>query len=142
MVQAKNGDTVKVHYTGRLEDGSVFDSSLEREPLEFILGSGKLITGFETAILGMSPGEKKTIRINPDQAYGPYREDLVATVLRSEFPPSIIPKTGMELIFRQPDGGSLRVKITEVTDDQITLDGNHPLAGKVLTFDIELIEIL
>ncbi|RKX68401.1 peptidylprolyl isomerase [candidate division WOR-3 bacterium] len=142
MLQAKNGDTVKVHYTGRLEDGRIFDSSRDREPLEFTLGEGKIIPGFERAVLGMAPGESKTVRIGPEEAYGPHREELVVTVLRSEFPPSITPKLGMELVFRQPDGRPLRVRIVEVSEDSVTLDGNHPLAGRDLIFEIELLEIV
>ncbi len=142
MAQAKTGDKVRVHYSGFLEDGTVFDSSLDRDPLEFTLGEGMVIKGFEDAVLGMSVGETKTISIPSDEAYGPYREDLVAVVERSMVPPDIDPKVGLVLQLRTPDGSITDVVVTEVNDDTITLDANHPLAGKDLIFEIKLVEIL
>ena len=142
MAQAKTGDKVRVHYSGFLEDGTVFDSSLDREPLEFTLGEGMVIKGFEDAVLGMSVGETKTISIPSDEAYGPYREDLVAVVEKNMVPPDIDPKVGLVLQLRTPDGSITDVVVTEVNEDTITLDANHPLAGKDLIFEIKLVEIL
>jgi peptidylprolyl isomerase len=141
MVQAKSGDTVKIHYTGRLEDGTVFDSSAKREPLEFIISGGQVIPGFEQAVLGMTPGESKTEKIPMDQAYGPHREEMVLEVSREQIPPDINPEVGQQLQIQQANGQSVPVFVTEVTDNQITLDANHPLAGEDLTFEIELVEI-
>lgn len=142
MAKAKIGDRVKVHYTGKLEDGTVFDSSLEGEPLEFTIGSGEIIPGFEDEIIGMEEGEKKTFTIPTDKAYGPHREELMLTVGRDEFPPDIQPSEGQQLQLRQPDGRVFYVVVIEVNEKTVTLDANHPLAGKDLTFDVELVEIL
>lgn len=142
MKQAGEGNTIKVHYTGRLDDGTVFDSSREREPLEFTIGSGGIIKGFEDGVMGMAVGDNKTIKIPSDGAYGPYREDLVMNVDRAQLPPDIDPVEGQMLSLRHPNGGSIDVMITEVTPDSVTLNANHPLAGKDLTFDLELVEIL
>ena len=141
MAQAQNGDSVKVHYTGKLDDGSVFDSSVERDPLEFQLGQEQLIPGFEKAVVGMEVGQSKTVNIPADEAYGPHRQELVLEVGRSEFPDEIKPKVGEQLRMRQPDGREFRVWVTAEAEDTVTLDGNHPLAGKDLTFDLQLIEI-
>ena len=142
MVQAKEGDTVKVHYTGKLEDGTVFDFSMDRDPLEFTIGSGQIIPGFERAVVGMEPGEKKTATIQPEDAYGPRREDMTLTVDRSEFPEEIQPERGQQLQIQQPDGRAAIVTISEVSESTVTLDANHPLAGKPLTFDIQLVDIV
>ncbi len=141
MVQAKPGDTVKIHYTGRLEDGTVFDSSSDRDPLEFTINQGQVIPGFEQAVLGMTPGESKTEKIPMDQAYGPHREEMVLEVSREQIPPDLNPEVGQQLQIQQANGQSVPVFVTDVTDAQITLDANHPLAGEDLTFDIELVEI-
>ena len=141
MVQAKSGDTVKIHYTGRLEDGTIFDSSAEREPLEFTISGGQVIPGFEQAVLGMALGESKTEKIPTDQAYGPRREEMVLEVSREQIPPDINPEVGQQLQIQQANGQSVPVVVTEVTDNQIILDANHPLAGEDLTFDIQLVEI-
>jgi peptidylprolyl isomerase len=141
MSQAKAGDKVKVHYTGKLEDGTVFDSSKDREPLEFNLGGGNVIPGFENGILGMEVGESKTLTIAPDQAYGQPNPDLVATVERKQFPDNIKPEVGLQLQMSQPNGQPLNVTITNIKGDSITLDANHPLAGKTLVFDIELVAV-
>ncbi len=141
MAQAKTGDTVKVHYTGRLDDGCVFDSSAEREPLEFTIGTGQLIPGFDTAVLDMAPGESKTVRIPPDQAYGPYHEQMVVEADRGQFPPDLNPEIGQQFESTGEDGQSFVVTVTAIEGDKITLDANHPLAGRDLTFDIELVEI-
>jgi peptidylprolyl isomerase len=139
--KAAGGDTVKVHYTGRLDDGSVFDSSKGREPLEFTIGRGRLIRGFEEASIGMSPGESRTVRIPSGQAYGPHSKELVIDFPKDQFPTAIKPEEGLALSMRQPDGSVAEVVITGVSEDTVTLDANHPLAGKDLTFEIEMVEI-
>lgn len=141
MEQAKKGDNVKVHYTGKLEDGTEFDSSIDRDPLQFMLGEGLLIPGFEEAVEGMSPGEKKTIRIPSEEAYGPYIKELVADFDKGLLPPEMNPQIGEELKIEQEDGNVAMVRVTGLTDTTITLDANHPLAGKDLIFDISLVEI-
>lgn len=141
MSQAKKGSKVKIHYTGKLEDGTVFDSSVEREPLAFVLGEGKIIPGFETAVDGMAVGEKKTITIQPEDAYGPRHEQMVLKAKKDQLPPEITPKVGMQLQMKGPEGQANVVTITEVADDTVTLDANHPLAGKVLVFDLELVAV-
>ena len=139
--QAKDGDTVKVHYTGSLEDGTVFDTSLEREPLEFTLGQGQLIPGFEQAVIGMKIGESKTVTIPAEQAYGPYNNELISVIDRDNLPEGLDPEVGQQLQAQQPDGQTIIVTIIEVSETSITVDANHLLAGKDLTFEIELIEI-
>jgi peptidylprolyl isomerase len=141
MAQAKSGDTVRVHYTGRLADGSVFDSSEGREPLEFVLGAQQVIPGFEEAVDGLSPGEERTVAIPADRAYGPRREEMVLTVGRDQFPDEIRPEVGQQLQMSQ-DGQVAIVTITGVSDAEVTLDANHPLAGKDLTFDVQLVDIV
>ncbi len=141
MSEAKQFDTVRVHYTGRLDDGSVFDSSRGREPIEFTIGGGQVIPGFEQAVVGMNPGEEKTVRIPSDEAYGPYRDEMVLTVQRDQFPPDIDPQVGQALQVQQSNGESLIVTVSEVSETAVKLDANHPLAGQDLTFDIELVEI-
>ncbi len=136
----KNDDTVQVHYTGTLEDGSVFDSSLEREPLEFTMGQGMLIAGFENAVVGKEVGDKVKVTIPPAEAYGEMDEELIFTVPRSEVPEHIIPEVGMELSLSNEDGG-MNVQVHEVTDEYVSLNANHPLAGKTLLFDIEIVAI-
>jgi peptidylprolyl isomerase len=142
MAEVKNGDTVKIHYTGRLNDGVIFDTSLEKDPLEFKLGSGAVIPGFESAVMGMTVGDKKTTTIPMDEAYGPYDSKLVAVIKKENVPETIKPELGQMLRINQEDGGYIVVRVTDVNDADITLDGNHPLAGKDLTFDIELVEII
>lgn len=141
MSEAKNGDTVKVHYTGTLEDGTIFDSSEEREPLQFTLGQGQLIKGFEEAVIGMSVGETKAVRILSDGAYGSYREELLLKFNKTDFPANIEPQEGLVINLMSPDGRSMLATIIEISGNAITLDANHPLAGKDLTFNIDLIEI-
>lgn len=141
MVQAKPGDTVKIHYTGKLEDGTVFDSSIDREPLEFTLSGGQVIPGFDQAVVGMSPGESKTEIIPMDQAYGPHREEMVIEVNRQQLPLDLEPEVGQQLQVQQENGQAIPVFITDVTESTVTLDANHPLAGEDLTFDIQLVEI-
>ena len=140
LSKVKDGDTVKVHYTGTLKDGSVFDTSAEREPLEFKLGEGQLIPGFEKAVIGLSEGEKTNVDIPSDEAYGEPREDLLINVPKDQLPDDVEPEVGMQLQVNQPDGNAVPVRITEVGDEELTLDANHPLAGKDLSFEIELVE--
>jgi peptidylprolyl isomerase len=141
MAQAKEGDKVRVQYEGFLDDGSLFDSASEDEPFEFILGEGTVIPGFENAVMGMNEGDEKTVSVGPDEAYGDYRNDLVGVVERSQIPNEIDPEVGMVLQARSPEGAVTNVTVTDLTDDTLTLDGNHPLAGKELKFDIKLVEI-
>jgi peptidylprolyl isomerase len=141
MAQAKTGDTVKVHYTGKLDDGTVFDTSSDREPLQFTIGQGQLIPDFEQAVVGMNPGESKTIQIPSENAYGPHRQEMVMEVDRSEFPENLEPKVDQRLQVSQSDGRTFPVTVTGVSESKVTLDANHPLAGKDLTFDIQLSEI-
>ncbi|MFP5286460.1 MAG: peptidylprolyl isomerase [Thermoanaerobaculia bacterium] len=141
MAEAKNGDTVRIHYTGTLDDGTVFDSSEGQQPLEFTLGSGEVIPGFEAAIQGLHPGEKKEVTIGSDDAYGSHRSDWVLVIDREDFPDHIQPEVGQQLQLSQ-GGQSFVVTVTEVTDASVTLDANHPLAGKDLTFELELVEIV
>ncbi|HEY9616358.1 MAG TPA: peptidylprolyl isomerase [Microcoleaceae cyanobacterium] len=142
MTTAKQGDTVKVHYTGKLEDGTVFDSSADRDPLEFTIGTGTIIPGFEQAVVGMSPGESKTEVIAPDMAYGPYLQEMVVVVDRAQIPEEIEPEVGQQLHIQHDSTGQLiPVVITDVSGSAVTLDANHPLAGEDLTFDIKLVEI-
>ncbi|UCG91397.1 MAG: peptidylprolyl isomerase [candidate division WOR-3 bacterium] len=141
MRQAKHGDTVKIHYTGKLEDETVFDSSVNREPLQFTIGAGKIIPGVEQGIIGMSPGESKTMKVSSDKAYGPHRPELVEEIERKKLPNYLKLEAGKMLQIQQPNGQTIRVLITDVTESKVTLDGNHPLAGKELIFDIQLLEI-
>lgn len=141
MTQAKAGDTVKIHYTGTLDDGSEFDSSAGREPLEFTLGSGQVIPGFDDAVLGMSVGESKSVSIPSTEAYGERREELVQQVPKSALPEDLEPVEGMALQARGDDGQVFDLTVTEVGDDAITVDGNHQLAGETLNFAIELVAI-
>lgn len=142
MSKVKENDTVKVHYTGTLADGEVFDSSREREPLEFTMGQGMIIPGFEKALIDMSVNESKIVNIPFAEAYGERREDLVQDVPRNQLPDDIKPEVGMPLMSQTPDGQQIRLVITEVKEETITVDANHPLAGKDLTFDLELVEIV
>ncbi len=141
MSNAKSGDTVKIHYTGTLEDGSEFDSSKGREPLEFSLGSGQVIPGFDKAVDGMSVGDSKTVTIPPDEAYGERNEQMTQEVPKTALPDDMKPEVGMQLQSKSPDGQVMNLVVTGVEDDSIRVDGNHPLAGQALTFAIELVEI-
>ncbi len=141
MAQAKRGDTVKIHYTGKLEDATTFETSAEHDPLQFTLGEDKMIPGFEQAVIGMKPGESKTVEVPADKAYGPYRKELTIEVDRDKIPPNLKAKVGHPLRIRLADGKTAMVKVIELSESTITLDGNHPLAGQDLTFDIQLLEI-
>jgi peptidylprolyl isomerase len=141
MAQAKQGDTVHVHYTGRLSDGTTFDSSKDRDPLELTLGEGMVIPGFEQAIQGMAVGDQKTAEIPVDDAYGPRRDELVMSVPRTQLPDGMDPKPGDQLSMQTPDGQAVPVVVAGTTDETIEIDANHPLAGKDLTFDLMLVKI-
>jgi FKBP-type peptidyl-prolyl cis-trans isomerase SlpA len=141
MSQVKENNTVKVHYVGKLSDGQVFDTSEGKEPLEFTLGQGKLIAGFEKGLIDMELNEKKTIIISKEEAYGESREDLIQEVDKSQLPEDITPEVGMGLVSKSADGNEMNLLIVEVKEATIVIDGNHPLAGKELTFDLEVIGI-
>lgn len=142
MNQASAGQTVRIHYNAKLEDGTLVDTSAEPDPMQFELGSGQVIPGLDNAVQGMAVGESKTVTIQADEAYGPRNEQLIISVPNSELPKDLQPSVGMELQSRAADGQITKLTITEVGDDSITVDANHPLAGQVLQFDIELIEIV
>lgn len=141
MTKVTNGATVEVHYTGRLTDGTIFDSSVEREPLKFTLGQGQLIPGFETGILDMEVNDKKIILIPSAQAYGDRHEEMLHEVQKSQLPQEIKPEVGMPLVSHSPEGQEMHFIIAEVKEESIIVDGNHPLAGKDLTFEIEVLSI-
>lgn len=142
MQQAKRGDKVKVHYTGSFDDGTVFDSSKGEDPLEFTIGGGQVIPGFEDAIVGMGPGDAKRERIEPDRGYGDRHEELVFTVGREQLPPGSEVEVGDMLEVGFGDGRTASVQVMNIDDESLTLDANHPLAGKTLTFELELVSIL
>jgi FKBP-type peptidyl-prolyl cis-trans isomerase 2 len=135
----KSGDKVKVHYVGKFEDGEVFDSSVGKEPLEFVVGMNQVIPGFEEGLMGMEVGEKKTINVPFEKAYGPYREDLVFPVEKSKLPEDVAVDHLLEV--HQPDGSSFVVRVSDIKDDMAYLDANHPLAGKNLIFEVEIVSI-
>ena len=141
MNPADDGNTVKVHYTGKLEDGTVFDSSEGRDPLEVKLGTNAIIPGFEKGLMGMEVGDKKTITIPSKEGYGPRRDELIMEVDKSAFPENITPEVGLQLQMQREDGQNLPVTIAKIEDEKITLDANFPLAGKTLIFDVEMMEV-
>ncbi len=141
MQEVKSGDTVRVHYHGKLNDGTTFDSSEDRDPLEFEVGSGSVIAGFDNGVTGMKVGDKKTINIPVDEAYGQVQDDLLMEFPLDRFPADMKPEVGMELNMSNGAGQNFPVVITEVLDNSVVLDANHPLAGEDLTFDLELVEI-
>ena len=141
MSQVKENDTVKVHYTGKLSNGQVFDSSLEREPLEVTLGQGMLIPGFEKGMANMKVNEKKTIHIPLAEAYGDIQEELFHEVKKDQLPQDMTPEVGMGLASQNPDGSEIQFRVAEVHEEHIIIDANHPLAGQDLIFDLELVEI-
>ena len=141
MSKAKNEDKVKVHYTGTLDDGTVFDSSREREPLEFKVGGGEMIQGFDAAVIGMAVGESKQFKIPADDAYGQRRDEMVFQIERSQLPEGMEPEVGHHLQTEAEGGHPVVLEIIAVEESNVTLDGNHPLAGQDLNFDIEVVEI-
>jgi FKBP-type peptidyl-prolyl cis-trans isomerase SlpA len=141
MSQVKENNTVKVHYTGKLSDGQVFDSSEGKEPLEFTLGKGQIIPGFEKGLIDMKLNEKKTITIAKEEAYGDINDNLRQEVKKTELPEDIKPEVGMGLVSKSPDGQEMNLLVVEVKEESIVIDGNHPLAGKDLIFDLEVVEI-
>lgn len=141
MSKVKENDTVKVHYTGKLNNGQVFDSSLDREPLEVKLGQGSLIPGFEKELIDMTISEKKTVTIPKEEAYGDIKKELFQSVKKEQLPENIKPEIGMGLVASTPDGSEQQVIVVDVKDDHIVLDANHPLAGQDLIFELELVDI-
>ncbi|RYD51386.1 MAG: peptidylprolyl isomerase [Sphingobacteriales bacterium] len=141
MQQVKSGDLVRIHYHGTLSDGTVFDSSSEREPLEFTAGSGQVIPGFDTAVVGMTVGEKKSVHIPVDEAYGQPNDQMMIEFPKSQFPEDVQPEVGASLHLSDDQGHVFPVTVVEVKEDSVVLDGNHPLAGKDLNFDLELVSI-
>jgi FKBP-type peptidyl-prolyl cis-trans isomerase 2 len=142
MAQAQNGDKVKVNYHGKLRSGETFDSSEGRDPLEFTVGSGQVIKGFDEGVKGMSVGEKKTVEIPVGDAYGEKSQDMIIEFPKSQFPPDMQPEVGQQLMMNNGAGQQFPVTITEVKEETVMLDANHPLAGQDLIFDIELVEIV
>lgn len=141
MKEVNKDNTVKVHYTGKLENGEVFDTSENKEPLEFKVGEGKLIPGFEEGVVGMKENESKTIKIPSKEAYDPVRDELRYEVEKDKLPENIEPKQGMQLVSKQPDGQEMVVTVDKVQEDKVVINANHPLAGKDLTFDIKVVDI-
>ena len=141
MTQATTGQKVKVHYTGKLEDGTVFDSSVGKDPLTFTLGSGEVIAGFNNGVLGLTVNESKTVTIPATEAYGPHQAGMVVELPKTEIPPHLKLKPGQRVQVSAPQGGMMTLNVVAETETTITLDGNHPLAGKDLTFDLQLVEI-
>lgn len=138
MERVKNGDTVQVHYTGKFDSGEIFDTSENREPLEFTIGLRQVIEGFEEAVVGMSPGDEKTTKVPANKAYGPHVEEKVVALSRDEFPENIKPEVGQRLRAREPGAEEVSLTVIEVSESTVTLDGNHPLAGKDIIFEIQL----
>lgn len=141
MSVATKGNTVKVHYTGKLKDGTIFDSSENREPLEFTLGDGNMIKGFDAAVQGMNVGDDKSVTIPSDEAYGEKKDEMLVDIPRTQVPADIKPEVGMDLSIQNQQGQPMPVKVVHVDEEKITLDANHPLAGQDLIFDIKLVEI-
>lgn len=142
MTQAKHGDTVRIHYTGRLTDGTQFDSSANRDPLEFQLGSGQIIKGLDDQVQGMAVGDKQTVTIPADAAYGPHRPEGVQIVPREQIPDGVDVSIGARLQATGGDGNAMTLTVVNASDAEITVDANHPLAGKDLVFDVELVEVV
>lgn len=141
MSQVKENNTVKVHYTGKLANGQVFDTSEGREPLEFTLGQGQMIPGFENGLIDMKLNEKKTITLTKDEAFGESRPELIQEVPKNQLPPEIQPEVGMGLVSKAPDGTEHNLMIVDVKDESIIVDANHPLAGQDVVFDLEIVDI-
>lgn len=141
MSTIKNGDTVKVHYTGTLDNGEIFDSSINRDPLQFTLGQGQLIPGFEKAVIGLGVGDVTTANIPSTEAYGEHNPQMEITIEKAQLPEGMEPEVGLQLQLNQPDGQPIPCQVTKVEGEQVTIDANHPLAGKDLTFNIEIVSI-
>jgi len=141
MAEAKSGDTVKIHFTGKLQDETVIETSKDRDPLEFKIGDGNVIPGLEQGVIGMAAGDKKTIAISPEDAFGQPQEDLVVDMKKSEFPKDVELAAGVYLNIESSDGKEFKAKVVEIKEDTVTLDANHPLAGVTINYDVELIEI-
>ena len=142
MAQAKDGDIVRVHYTGTLDDETQFDSSVGRDPLEFTVGAGMVITGFDEMVRGMEPGDTRTTRIPADQAYGTAREEMKLTLSRGQLPPEFRPEVGQQIHLEGQDGQPVAARVVEADESRVVVDANHPLAGEALTFEIELVAIV
>ncbi len=142
MAQAKLGDTVKVHYTGSLSDGTVFDSSADRDPLEFTLGQNQVIPGFENNVVGMDAGESKSIEVPADEAYGPHQKELMIELGREHIPENVEIEVNQQLQLVREDGQAFVVRVADFSDSTVTLDANHPLAGEELSFNLQLVEIM
>ena len=142
MAQARDGDLVRVHYTGRLDDDTQFDSSVGRDPLEFTVGAGMVIPGFDEMVRGMEPGDTRTTRIPADQAYGDAREEMKLTLTRGQLPPEFNPEVGQQIYLEGQDGQPVAARVLEADASRVVVDANHPLAGEALTFEIELLEIV
>jgi peptidylprolyl isomerase len=140
MSKVKKGDTVTIHYTGKFEDNQVFDSSQGRDPLEFVVGEGQIIVGVEDAVVGMQPGDRKTVRLNPTEAYGERRDDLISTIQKKYLSPDMDPKPGTQWLIGETNDPTI-VTVVHTDEELVTLDANHPLAGKMLIFDLELLKI-
>ena len=141
MAEAKVGDTVKIHFTGKLQDETVIETSKDRDPLEFTIGDGNVIPGLEQGVIGMAAGDKKTIAISPEDAFGQPQEDLLVDINKSEFPKDVELKAGAYLNIESSDGKEFKAKVVEIKEEMVTLDANHPLAGATINYDVELIEI-
>jgi peptidylprolyl isomerase len=141
MAEAKVGDTVKIHFTGKLQDETVIETSKDRDPLEFKIGDGNVIPGLEQGVIGMAAGDKKTIAISPEDAFGQPQEDLLVDINKSEFPKDVELKAGAYLNIESSDGKEFKAKVVEIKEEMVTLDANHPLAGATINYDVELIEI-
>jgi len=141
MERAKSGDKVRIHFTGKTQEGDVFASSHGNEPLEFKIGEGNLLPGIEKAVEGMGKGEQKTVTLSPEEGYGERHDELILDVNRAEFPKEFQPEVGMHLQVPQPDGSFVIFEVLDVSNNSVKIDANHPLAGKILTFDLHLLEI-
>lgn len=142
MKKVQEGDEIRVHYTGKLEDGTVFDTSKEREPLQFKVGSGMMIKGFDEAVRGMEVGESKTAKLSSEEAYGERNDQMIVTLTKDKFPENIKPEVGQQLSMQSQEGQPIPVVVTNIENDEVTLDANHPLAGKDLVFEIEVVDVV
>jgi len=142
MSEAKEGERVKIHYTGRREDGTIFDTSKEDVPVEFIIGEGGIISGIEKGVIGMAVGDQKTITVPPKDGFGPTKKELIKVVRKSDFPKNLTPTIGLQVQLRKPDGDIIDANVVDIEENSVFLNANHPLAGQTLKLDVELIEIM